>query len=188
MQGRTVHRRAGVAQLALAFALTGLVAAPAAAQEAREEAPRSQVTEQGAVQIVVGERATVRLPAGGPPELLSVEPAPPGSAAPPKPGRGAFEDAPTGTVVISLERLSNGDVLMKLVSGLSKAFDYRARLLHAAEPGRWTAEPTSVCTVLPLLQNYEHWPRRPDTAGVLLSDFALRDTNEVVCPAPEAGR
>lgn len=171
--------------LALAAALTWLVAAPAAAQT---ETPRSQVTPQGMVQVVMGDRVTVRLSDAGAPELVSVEAAPPGSAAPPKPGAGRFEDAPSGTIVISLERIANGDVLMKVLSGVSKAFDYQAILIHEAGPGRWTPEPTSVCTVLPLLQNYEHWPRREKAAGILLRRFQFRDTNEVVCPKPEGAK
>ncbi|MET0271848.1 MAG: hypothetical protein ABW360_02550 [Phenylobacterium sp.] len=164
---------------ALVFAALLAVAPLAAAQVA----PSSQVTPQGKVQLVVGDRMTVRFPAEGPPQLVAAGRAAPGDAAPPKPGAGKFADTPPGAVVLVLERLGNGDVLLKLESGVSKAFDYRAVLIHE-RGGGFTPEPTSVCTVLPLLLNYEHWQNRPQVAGVLLSDFQFRDTSEVACVKP----
>jgi hypothetical protein len=141
------------------------------------------VTPQGKVQLVVGDRMTVRFPAEGPPQVVSAGRAAPGDAAPPKPGAGKFANAPSGAVVLVLERLGDGDVLLKLESGLSKAFDYRAVLIHELDGG-FTPEPTSVCTVLPLLLNHEHWPNRPQVVGILLSDFRFRDTSEVYCVQP----
>ncbi|WP_374469091.1 hypothetical protein [Phenylobacterium sp.] len=166
------------------LAATFAAAAPAAAQA---PAPISRVTDAGAIQLVVGDRITVRLLEGGRPEQVSVARAPAGGALPPKPGSrvGDLEAAPAGTVVLTLERTADGEVFLKLLSGVSRAFDYRAVLIHeTAAAGQFAGEPTSVCTVLPLLASFEHWPGRPRTAGVLLTGFQFRDTNEVVCPDP----
>lgn len=158
-----------------------LAAAPLASQA---EDAVTQVTPAGAIQVVIGDRITVRLPANGRPEQVSVERAAAGGASPPKPGAGRFDDdVPRGTVVITLER-AGPDIMMKVQSGVDKAFDYQARLMHQVRPGAWVAEPTSVCTVLPLLSSYEHWPNREQASGIVLSGFKLRDTNGVVCPKP----
>ncbi|HEY8571826.1 hypothetical protein [Phenylobacterium sp.] len=151
---------------------------------AQPAGPSSQVTPSGAIQVVVGDRVTVRLPADGKPQQVSVEPAAAGAAQPPRPGAGKFDDTRHGTVVITLQKVGDGDLMMKVESGIDQAFDYRAVLVHEVSAGRWTGEPTSVCTVLPLLSSYEHWPKRPQARGIILSDFALRNTNGVVCPAP----
>ena len=169
-----------------AFLAAALAVAPLGPVIPQPDAPATGVTSQGEIQVVVGDRITVRLRQDGHPEQVSVEHALPGAAALPKPGPGGgrFEDAPQGTVVFTLQQVDQGDVLMKVQSGIDQAFDYRAKLVHPVGPGRWLAEPTSVCTVLPLLTGYEHWPKRGATSGIVLSDLRLRNTNEVVCPQP----
>ncbi len=164
-------------RLATALAL----AAFAGPSWSQPPALRSQVTPDGAVLVAMGEQVTVRLPVDGPPVLVSAEVAPAGAAAPPRPGQGAFEDAPEGSVVITLQRSGDAEVMMKVLSGVSKAFDYRARLLPEGDP-------VGVCTVLPLLQNYERWQNQGPASGILLTGFEFRDTNEVVCPQPQEAK
>lgn len=182
MQGRTVRicPRPALACAAWLIAAT-LALAPAAVAQPKA---RSQVTPDGAIQVVMGDRVTVRLPPDGRPELVSVDVAPSEFAAPPKPGAGRFDDTAPGTIVVTLQPFNGTDVMMKVQSGVSKTFDYRAVLIHEQVGGRIVGEPTSVCSVLPLLSGYEHWPNRPNTAGIVLRGFTFRDSNDVVCPDP----
>ncbi|HEY8616936.1 hypothetical protein [Phenylobacterium sp.] len=157
-------RRAVSLAAALAVVLCG---AGAAAAE-----PRSRIAADGAVELYAGERVTLRFTAAGPPQLVKAEAAPLTAANPPKPGQGAFPDPPAGAVVLAAGR-EGGQLRLKIESGLSQAFDYRARLLGAA------GEVAPACTALPLLASYEQWTTPAE--GVRLSDFRFRDTNEVVC-------
>ena len=71
---------------------------------------------------------------------------------------------------ISLFRLTRRDgaveTLLVLENGYDRALRYRARMIV---DGR--SQPTDVCTVLPRLRGYEHWPHAIERME--LSDFAL---------------
>jgi hypothetical protein len=165
-----------VASLAVLLAL----AAPAAVAQT---AARSHVMADGGVMVAMGERVVLRLAADGKATLVSAGPAALADAAPPKPGSGAnpVQDADNAITLVLGEQGSG--VLLKVQSGLSRAFDYDADLL-VAKAGGWTAEPTSVCTVLPLLAGYESWPGRHADA-IVVRNFRLRETNAVTCPQPK---
>jgi hypothetical protein len=62
-----------------------------------------------------------------------------------------------GAVRILFARLDNGQSLLVLENGYDQALVYRARI-HIG--GR--SVPTDVCTALPGLRGYEHWPDRID--------------------------
>ena len=169
MQGRRVH-------LACA-ALTALSLGFAAHAETR-----SGLSADGrALTLFPGERVVVRLGAGAL-TVVSVAPADPAQALPPKPGpRSKDAPLPGGAAPGTLALILGGDGAqagLKLDSGLDQALDYRAVL--RVEGGD---RPGSVCTVLPLLASYEVWPYA--VASVTLSGFATRATNEVVCDPPK---
>ena len=164
-----------------ALALLLALAAPAAVAQT---APRSHLLADGGVMVAAGERVVLRRAAAGAPSLVSATPASAAEAAPPRAGTPGPDPvvAADGNIVLLLGEL-NGDVLLKVQSGLGKAFDYEADLLVPQAGGGMTAEPASVCTVLPLLVGYEMWPKR-HIAAVVVRNFRLRDTNAVDCPKP----
>lgn len=75
-----------------------------------------------------------------------------------------------GTIRISLVALSDGSsppqMLLMVENGFEREFRYRARIAVGDE----SAE-TDVCTVLPVLRGYEHWPYPFER--IELSDFTL---------------
>lgn len=86
-----------------------------------------------------------------------------------------------GVVRISFFRMTgrNGlpETLLVLENGYERALRYRARMVRGER-----AQPTDVCTVLPGLRGYEHWPYSIDRID--LSEFALvpyRDGTPPVC-------
>lgn len=162
-------------RLALALGLILLMAGGAAAQV------RSGLSPDGrGLRLYPGERVVVRVGPGGVLDLVEARAAAPADAAPPRPGTRAPDapliDTPAGTVALLLG-VQGGQSFLKVESGLSLAFDYRASLRRGE-----VDEPTSVCTVLPLLAGYELWPYA--IGSMTLSGFATRTTNEVVCPQP----
>jgi hypothetical protein len=176
LQGRTSDRAGRPAGRlgALAVAAALLFAGPASAGQSQVSADGRSLT------LYPGERVVVRLEAGGKLSLVSAEPAAATEAEPPKPGRASDDskDPPAGALAFTLG-VVGGQTLLKIDSGLSQAMDYRARLRR---DGAATDEPSSVCTVLPLLASFEHWPYA--VGQITLSRFATRATNEVVCPDP----
>jgi hypothetical protein len=157
--------------------------APAVAT-AQPKSAASHLVGDKAVLLAAGERVVLKLGAAGVLTLVSVTPADPAAAAPPRPHAGGpLVDADDGTIALLL----GGDAkaaMLKIDSGIGEAFDYRAAVLPSADAaGR--GETIAVCTVLPLLASYENWPGR-QVRFLLLSGFATRATNEVVCPATGA--
>jgi len=131
-----------------------------------------------ALRLERGERVVIRPAADGRLELVSAMLAAEAEALPPRPGAAnASPEVAPGTVAIVLGGDGRGSTL-KLDSGLSLAFDYRAT---ATTAGREASAAT--CTVLPLLASYESWPGRAERA--VLRGFAARETNEVVCTEPQ---
>jgi hypothetical protein len=169
-----------------AVAVTLALATPAAAQTAAGH--QSHLLNDTSLLLVAGERVTVKLSPDGHLAFVSAVRAAPAGALPPKPGRrlapGAGDPlAQVSEGAISLLMGAQGDAtVLKIDNGTSKAFDYRAVLLNDIAPTS-AGQPAVVCTVLPLLPGYESWPGRHAKA-MLLSHFAPRDTNEVVCPQP----
>lgn len=159
------------AALALALLAPAAGAAPAA----------SHLVGPRAVLVAEGERVVLKPQADGRLALISVTPADPAAAAPPKPRSGApLEDADDGTIAVLLGADAAG-ARLKIDSGLQQAFDYRAAAVADAQASGG-GEPLAVCTVLPLLASYEAWPGRR-VPFVLLSGVRTRATDEVVCPA-----
>ncbi|MDP3173226.1 MAG: hypothetical protein Q8M88_02180, partial [Phenylobacterium sp.] len=123
-----------------------------AAAPARAISPRamlnSRLGEDGRSLIVSrGEKVVFRLLEGGRLELVSTQPASEADALPPKPGGAAAADPAAGTVTAILGGDAKASIL-KLDSGLSRAFDYRV-----ATTGGQTS--IKACTVLPLLASYD---------------------------------
>lgn len=75
-----------------------------------------------------------------------------------------------GTIRISLVALSDGSsppqMLLMVENGFEREFRYRARIAVGDE-----SVETDVCTVLPVLRGYEHWPYPFER--IELSDFTL---------------
>jgi hypothetical protein len=163
----------------LALALLAPVAATA-----QPKAAASHLVGDKAVLLAAGERVVVKLGPAGVLTLVSVRPADPAAAAPPRPHAGGpLVETADGTIALLL----GGDAaaaMLKVDSGVSEAFDYRAAVLPSAD-ANGHGEPIGVCTVLPLLASYENWPGRR-VPFLLLSGFATRATNEVVCPTTGA--
>jgi hypothetical protein len=174
-------RGAGFLAAALAVAAGSAQAQPSAPPPA----PSARVWNDGVVEIRLGHRVTVRIPEdGGNPEIVSVAPAQASEAAPPKPGQGTFADPPAGLVAFVATR-DGGQVRLKIESGVSRAFDYGARLAGDVPPDQVFEFPVKACTVLPLLSAFEAWPQPAIAAtAVRLHDFRFRDMNEVVCADP----
>lgn len=178
--------RRAIGLLALGLAL--FAAAVANGQPAPPAAPRSHLVEGGrSILLYPNERAILRVGGDGRLTLLGVSYISPERLLPPRPGprgpenRGAWSEAPPGAIALMMGQVG-ADTLLKVESGIDKAFDYRAVMLLEGEGGP-VQQPTSVCTVLPLLASYEQWERR-HAGALVLGAFATRDTNEVVCPKP----
>jgi hypothetical protein len=155
----------------------------AAAPAALAQTTRSHLLPDGALFVATGEKVVLRIAGDGALTMVSAAPAQAADAAPPKPRSGVDPvQAADGAVTLVLGE-TGGDTLLKLQSGLDKAFDYDADLVQPQPDGTLKQEPTSVCTVLPLLAGYEHWPKR-HVIGIVVSRFRLRDTNAVDCPEP----
>ncbi|HEY3697538.1 hypothetical protein [Phenylobacterium sp.] len=164
--------------------IAGCLAA-ALAPAAPAPAAQSAVSVDGrSLSLHSGERVVVRLQAGGVLALVSAVPAAASEAEPPKPRSPAKDDAgpAPGTIALTLG-VEGARTLLKIDSGLSQAFDYRATLRR---DGAAAGEAVGVCTVLPLLASWEHWPY--GVRSLTLSGFATRPTNEVVCPEPPASQ
>ena len=162
-----------VYRVAFAAALAWSPAAAAAA--------KSGLVEGGTgLRIERGERVAFKLTGGRRLEVVSSGAAKDADALPPKPGPGGPDRAAAepGTIVAILGGSSGASVL-KLDSGISQAFDYKAASLDAQ--GRET--PLRTCTVLPLLPNFEAWTARADV--VVIRGLAVRASNEVTCVGPE---
>jgi hypothetical protein len=174
--GRLIGRLGGCA------VLTTLALAAALAPGGAARAAQSSVSADGrTLSLAAGERVVVRLGADGVLTLVSAVPATAAEAAPPTPGRPpkAAPAAPEpGAIALTLGAEPSQSIL-KIDSGLSLAFDYHAALRRE---GAAASEATSVCTVLPLLASWEHWPYA--VRSITLSRFVTRKTNEVVCPEP----
>lgn len=174
MQGRPACL-ARAAIVAFALALSGA---------AQAETRSALSADARAVTLFPGERVVLRLARDGALTLVSAATVDPASALPPKPGPKP-DDAPLQTAdpdTLALTLATRyGQTMLRLDSGLSLAFDYRV-VLQAERGGRTVDEPTSACTVLPLLASFEVWPYA--VASVTLSRFATRTTNAVVCSDP----
>ncbi|MEO8113332.1 MAG: hypothetical protein ABI655_03050, partial [Phenylobacterium sp.] len=136
-----------------------------------------------AILLYPNERVVLRVGPGGALTLMGATFAGPEKLLPPKPGprgpenQGDWNDARPGTIALMMGQVG-ADTLLKVESGIDKAFDYSAVMVIEGGP-----VPTSVCTVLPLLSSYEHWEKRHASA-LMLGEFATRETNEVICPEP----
>lgn len=165
--------------LAMSLLLAAAIAAPAAAQPAAAWKSHLSADSRG-LELYPHERVTVRLN-GGRLSLVSIVVAKDGEAAAPKPAvRGpdapmTLVEAPPQTIAFILGE-ADGKSMLKIESAIDKAFDYRAKMRSPQGSGV-----TKVCTVLPQLAGYETWEKRHIEA-LVLSDFAARDTNDVVCP------
>ncbi len=179
MQGRSVRRLTAIV-LATALGLAPVVAA----RPARAAEFGSHLQGDTVLVLAAGERVTVRLAPDGKLAIANIQAANPQDAGPPKPGSrpkndtAPFIEAPAGTLAFTL----GGDDqagLLKVENGGALAFDYQAWIPHPGGP----LEPTSVCTVLPLLAGYEQWPKR-HLSRLVLDRFTPRATNSVDCPQP----
>lgn len=162
-----------LAALALALALQ----APAATA-----APgfASHLAGDDGLVLAAGERVTVKLGDDNRLTLVSISAADPVQALPPRPRapHPADDLSPDeGALTLLMGPVADATVL-KIDSGVSRAFDYRAQLLTSAADKAGPA--VAVCTVLPLLPSFEQWEHRHGGA-LLLNHFRLRATNEVVC-------
>ena len=127
-----------------------------------------------------GERLVLRLGPGAVINVISAQRVDPAAALPPKPGSRTADAPLTMADPDTVTLLLGGDAaqtVLRFESGLSLAFDYRATLRRGDAD-----QPTSVCTVLPLLAGFEIWPYA--VASVTLGGFATRSTNEVTCSTP----
>lgn len=172
MQGRSI-----LPPLASAVALALAAAASA------EPAPTSHLEGDNVLVLAAGERVTLRLAETGKLQIDSVAPAQVYDAAPPSAGgrklgpNDPLITAPSGTITLVLSQVGDA-AWLKIENGTSLAFDYQAWM-----PKADGLEPTSVCTVLPLLAGYEQWPGRR-LPRLVLNRFTPRATNSVDCPQP----
>lgn len=160
---------------ALASALLALAAAttqdaPATTPAAPAGAPvlASKLVNDGrGVLVLRGQRAVVRVAADGSLTLVSVTSIDPASLAVPAIVSGTKPTpevaaalkvtAEPGTMVLALGGTQATGSLLKLENGLDRHIGYRAQIVRVTN-GKASAAPTSVCSVLPHIVSWEHWP------------------------------
>ena len=131
-------------------------------------APTSRVVNDGrGVLVLRGQRVVVRVAADGTLTLvssasidvasLSVPAIQNGAKPTPEVAQALKVTAEPGTVVLSLGGTQATGSLLKLENGLDRHVAYHAQIVRVTA-GKAAAAPTSVCSVLPHIVSWEHWP------------------------------
>ena len=171
----------------LAIAVAGIWLAAGAAQaqmptipvEALQAAgldPRTKV-EGGAVQVMTGQRAVIRLDEAGRPSLDDVEAGRIGKAV--ADGKETYKGAGAGKLAFALDAsVEKRQSILKIWNGLTRPVAYEAEIT-ALRGGKLMKRMSTICTVPAGAVGYEVWP--DPVISVTLSKFAETPADQHVC-------
>ena len=171
----------------LAIAVAGIWLAAGAAQaqmptipvEALQAAgldPRTKV-EGGAVQVMTGQRAVIRLDEAGRPSLDDVEAGRIGKAV--ADGKETYKGAGAGKLAFALDAsVEKRQSVLKIWNGLTRPVAYEAEIT-ALRGGKLMKKMSTICTVPAGAVGYEVWP--DPVISVTLSKFAETPADKHVC-------
>ena len=171
----------------LAIAAAGILLAAGAAQaqmptipvEALQAAgldPRTKV-EGGAVQVMTGQRAVIRLDEAGRPSLDDVEAGRIGKAV--ADGKETYKGAGAGKLAFALDAsVEKRQSILKIWNGLTRPVAYEAEIT-ALRGGKLMKKMSTICTVPAGAVGYEVWP--DPVISVTLSKFAETPADKHVC-------
>ena len=171
----------------LAIAVAGIWLAAGAAQaqmptipvEALQAAgldPRTKV-EGGAVQVMTGQRAVIRLDEAGRPSLDDVEAGRIGKAV--ADGKETYKGAGAGKLAFALDAsVEKRQSILKIWNGLTRPVAYEAEIT-ALRGGKLMKKMSTICTVPAGAVGYEVWP--DPVISVTLSKFAETPADQHVC-------
>ena len=171
----------------LAIAAAGIWLAAGAAQaqmptipvEALQAAgldPRTKV-EGGAVQVMTGQRAVIRLDEAGRPSLDDVEAGRIGKAV--ADGKETYKGARAGKLAFALDAsVEKRQSILKIWNGLTRPVAYEAEIT-ALRGGKLMKKMSTICTVPAGAVGYEVWP--DPVISVTLSKFAETPADKHVC-------
>ncbi|MBS0491463.1 MULTISPECIES: hypothetical protein [unclassified Phenylobacterium] len=171
----------------LAIAVAGIWLAAGAAQaqmptipvEALQAAgldPRTKV-EGGAVQVMTGQRAVIRLDEAGRPSLDDVEAGRIGKAV--ADGKETYKGAGAGKLAFALDAsVEKRQSILKIWNGLTRPVAYEAEIT-ALRGGKLMKKMSTICTVPAGAVGYEVWP--DPVISVTLTKFAETPADKHVC-------
>ena len=171
----------------LAIAVAGIWLAAGAAQaqmptipvEALQAAgldPRTKV-EGGAVQVMTGQRAVIRLDEAGRPSLDDVEAGRIGKAV--ADGKETYKGAGAGKLAFALDAsVEKRQSILKIWNGLTRPVAYEAEIT-ALRGGKLMKKASTICAVPAGAVGYEVWP--DPVISVTLSKFAETPADKHVC-------
>ena len=171
----------------LAIAAAGIWLAAGAAQaqmptipvEALQAAgldPRTKV-EGGAVQVMTGQRAVIRLDEAGRPSLDDVEAGRIGKAV--ADGKETYKGAGAGKLAFALDAsVEKRQSILKIWNGLTRPVAYEAEIT-ALRGGKRMKKMSTICTVPAGAVGYEVWP--DPVISVTLTKFAETPADKHVC-------
>ena len=172
-------RTLAIAALALTAAGVAQAQAPTVPPEALKAAgldPQTKV-EGGAVQVMSGQRAVLRLDAAGAPSLTAVEAGRIGMAS--ADGKETYKGAGAGKLAFALDAsLEKRQSVLKIWNGLTRPVAYEAEIT-ALRGGKLMRKKSTICTVPAGQVGYEVWP--DPVLSVTLSKFAETPADQHVC-------
>ena len=149
-----------MSRLVTALCLALALVSPVLAQDGASRAPRSAYV-QGTLNVVAGERVTLRQLDSGAFELVKAEVVGPEAALPPANATSAdaarLNTAAPGTVVFTLGLRRDVGSFLKVENGLETGFGYVGYIVRYVGGQAHGPNRTSVCTVPPGVAAFEHW-------------------------------
>ena len=149
---------------------------PVEALQAAGLDPRTKV-EGGAVQVMTGQRAVIRLDEAGRPSLDDVEAGRIGKAV--ADGKETYKGAGAGKLAFALDAsVEKRQSVLKIWNGLTRPVAYEAEIT-ALRGGKLMKKMSTICTVPAGAVGYEVWP--DPVISVTLSKFAETPADKHVC-------
>lgn len=138
--------------------------------------PRTKV-EGGAVQVMTGQRAVIRLDDAGRPSLDDVEAGRIGKAV--ADGKETYKGAGAGKLAFALDAsVEKRQSILKIWNGLTRPVAYEAEIT-ALRGGKLMKKMSTICTVPAGAVGYEVWP--DPVISVTLTKFAETPADKHVC-------
>ena len=162
--------------LAAGAALAQMPTIPVEALQAAGLDPRTKV-EGGAVQVMTGQRAVIRLDEAGRPSLDDVEAGRIGKAV--ADGKETYKGAGAGKLAFALDAsVEKRQSILKIWNGLTRPVAYEAEIT-ALRGGKLMKRMSTICTVPAGAVGYEVWP--DPVISITLSKFAETPADKHVC-------
>ncbi len=136
---------------------------------------------QGTLNVVAGERATLRLNADGTYDLVEVDRIQVRDVMPPEEGSSERPNrAPPGTIRFGLHARQDVGSLLKVENAQGQGLKYFGLIVRYVGGQPLAPTETSVCSVPPGMVNFEHWPE--PVIQVVIGNLQRSDDALPVCP------